>query len=219
MSPPTRYRSLGAALLVSAALLLAGCGGGSSNPGVAHLASGAPAGSGTTGGGQSPSPETSAATQQKMIALSRCMRSHGVPEFPEPSEGKLLIRGGDRNGHGPRINPESSRFQAALKACAKFAPNGGKPPSPAQQAKMQEQALKFSACMRSHGVPNFPDPEFHSSAGGVSVRLGSKRGGPGGIDPSSPKFQAAQKACQSMGFGPKGGPPHGGGAVGIGIGG
>jgi hypothetical protein len=69
-------------------------------------------------------------------------------------------------------------------------PNGGQPPSPAQQAKMQAQALKFSACMRSHGVPKFPDPQF--SSGRASLQIGRANG----IDPKSPIFQAAQKACQ-----------------------
>ncbi len=84
-------------------------------------------------------------------------------------------------------------------------PNGGAPPSPAQQAQMQAQALKFSACMRSHGVPSFPDPQF--SGGHVGIRI---QGGPGtGLDPRSPIFQAAQKACSAEvpGFGPKAAAP------------
>ncbi len=140
-----------------------------------------------------------------MIAFSHCMRTHGVPEFPEPSEGRLLVRSSDRNGHMSGVNPQSTQFQAASKACAKLAPKGGKPPSPAEQAKLQEQALRFSQCMRTHGVPNFPDPEF-PHGGGVGIRIGGKQGGPSRIDPSSPKFQAAQKACQSIVPGPKRGP-------------
>ncbi len=48
--------------------------------------------------------------------------------------------------------------------------------------------------MRTHGVPNFPDPTF--SGGGVKMTL--KAGGANGIDPNSPQFKAAQKACQSL---------------------
>ncbi|MGH2903840.1 MAG: hypothetical protein ACRDK7_09700 [Solirubrobacteraceae bacterium] len=202
--------NLSVAVLASAALLLAGCGGSSSSPGVAHLSSSTSSSSETSGGGSSSSPESSASVQQKMVAYSQCMRTHGVPEFPEPTEGKLLVRRNDHNGHASGPNPESAQFQAAQKVCAKLAPNGGKPPSAAEQAKMQEKALKFSACMRSHGVPNFPDPEFHSGGGGVQVRLGVKKGGPGGLDPNSPQFQDAQKACFSIMGGPKGGPGPGG---------
>lgn len=202
--------------LACAAILFAGCGGSSPSSGVAHLSSSSASNSSSTGGSSSSS-EAGRPTQQQMVAFSQCMRTHGVPEFPEPTEGKLLIRSSDRNGHLTGVNPQSSQFQAAQKACAKFAPNGGKPPSPAEQAKMQEAALKFSQCMRTHGVPSFPDPEFSHGGGAVRLRIGSERkGGPGGIDPSSPQFQAAQKACQSIMPGPKGG-PGAGANIGIGI--
>jgi hypothetical protein len=41
--------------------------------------------------------------------------------------------------------------------------------------------------MRSHGVPDFPDPTF--SNGNIGQR---------GIDPRSPQFEAAGKACASL---------------------
>jgi hypothetical protein len=198
--------TLSLAVLASAALLVAGCGGSSSSPGVAHLSSSTSTSSDASSGGSSSSPESSASTQQKLVAFSQCMRSHGVPEFPEPTEGHLLVHSSDHNGHVTGVNPSSPQFQAASKACAKLAPNGGKPPSAAEQTKMQEKALQFSQCMRSHGVPSFPDPEFSHNGGGVGVRIGGKNGGPGRIDPNSPQFQAAQKACQSILPGPKGGP-------------
>jgi hypothetical protein len=198
--------NLSVVVLASAALLVAGCGGSSSSPGVAHLSSSTSSGSPASGG--SSSPESSASLQQKMVAYSQCMRTHGVPEFPEPTEGKLLMHSSDHNGHVTGVNPESAQFQAAQRACGKLAPNGGKAPSAAEQAKMQESALNFSKCMRSHGVPNFPDPEFrHSGGGGLGIRIGGKGSG---IDPNSPQFQAAQKACQSLMPGPKGGPGDGG---------
>lgn len=59
------------------------------------------------------------------------------------------------------------------------------------------QALKFSACMRSHGEPNFPDPEISSSGGGgTSVRLRVTPAS--GIDPGSPTFKDAQQACRAF---------------------
>jgi hypothetical protein len=122
----------------------------------------------------------------KTIAeFASCMRSHGEPNFPDPNaQGVLSI------SSSSGIDPSSPQFQSAQHACSKYLPNGGQPPSPAQQAKMQAQALKFSACMRGHGVPNFPDPEFGN--GKVAIRIGASSG----IDPQSPQFQAAQKACQ-----------------------
>lgn len=204
---------LSLAVLAGTALLTAGCGGSSPSSGVAHLSSSTSTGSDPSGGSSS-SPEGGRPSQQQMVAFSQCMRSHGVPEFPEPVEGKLIVHNSNHNGHATGINPESAQFQAAQKACAKFAPNGGKPPSPAEQAKAQEQALKFSQCMRTHGVPSFPDPEFFHGGGAVRIRIGGKRGGPSGIDPNSPQFQAAQKACKSYGLGPKGGPGPGPGGAG-----
>jgi hypothetical protein len=198
-------------MLASAAMLVVGCGGGSSSPGVAHLAN-VPGGSTANPGGRSSTPEGSASTQRKMIAYSQCMRSHGVPEFPEPTEGRLLIHTSNHNGHVTGVDPRSSQFQTAQKVCGKFLPNGGVP-SAAEQAKMQESALKLSQCMRTHGVPNFPDPIV--SGGGIRLKL--KAGGANGIDPESPQFRAAQKACQSIAPGPggKGGPgPPGPGAKG-----
>lgn len=194
--------NLGVVVLASVALLVAGCGGSSSSPGVAHLSTSTSSDSPASGNSSS-SPESSASAQQKMVKFSQCMRTHGEPEFPEPTEGGIRIQ--NHNGHGP--NPESSRFHAAEKACSKYAPSKVAP-SPAEQAKMQEGALKFSACMRSHGVPNFPDPEFHSGGGGVRVRIGGKGSG---IDPNSPQFKAAQKTCQSDLPRPKGAGPGGGG--------
>ena len=45
--------------------------------------------------------------------------------------------------------------------------------------------------MRSHGEPNFPDPQF-GTGGRVSIKLSAGAG----LDPQSPQFQAAQNACQ-----------------------
>jgi hypothetical protein len=178
-------------MLLGLALTLAGCGGSSSStPGVAHVGTTSdsnPAGGsggGTPRSGETLSGESVASAQRKMVKFAQCMRTHGEPQFPEPSEGAIRIQ--NHNGSGP--NPESSQWKAAEKACSKYAP-ANVAPSPAQQKARQEQALKFSDCMRQHGVPNFPDPKF-SSGGGVSMNLK-------GIDPSAPQFQAAAKACQS----------------------
>jgi hypothetical protein len=205
VSPRPQLVLLSVLCVAAASMLLAACGGSSSpSSGVAHIgttSSSSPSSSSSGSGGGTPeSGETSAAVQKKMVEFAQCMRTHGEPEFPEPSEGGIHIE--NHNGHGP--NPESSQFQAAEKACSKYAPSKIAP-SPAQQAKMQEAALKFSECMRSHGVPNFPDPKF--SGGGTRVTL--KAGSSGGLNPSSPQFQAAQKACQSnLPFGGKGAAVH-----------
>lgn len=68
------------------------------------------------------------------------------------------------------------------------ASGGASPPAAAYS-----QLLKYSACMRSHGLAQFPDPSLQSG-GGIRLEIG-----PGnGIDPSSPQFKAAQSACQRL---------------------
>lgn len=117
------------------------------------------------------------------LRFSVCMRSHGVPNFPDPSSGggiQIQLNGGSG------LNPSSPSFQSAQQQCRKLLPGGGPPRTVPESQKLQ--ALKFAQCMRTHGVPNFPDPTF--SGGGLL------QGGPGaGIDPSSPAFEHAQAAC------------------------
>ena len=189
---PLRRLVLPVAALLGVVLLLAGCGGSSSSPGVAHVGTtSSTSPSGGSGGGTPESNETSAANQQKMVKFAQCMRTHGEPEFPEPIEGHIVFHG--QNGHGP--NPESAQFQAAEKACSKYAPSKVGP-SPAQLKEREEQALKFSECMRTHGVPNFPDPKSSPRRRREGdTQVGRKASG---INPNSPQFQAAQKACQSV---------------------
>src|SRR5262249_46328986 len=105
--------------------------------------------------------------------------------FPDPNS-QGVITGNASSG----LDPGSPQFQKAQQSCAKYLPNGGTP-SPAQQALMRHQALAFSVCMRSHGLPNFPDPQF-GPGGRVALRISSSSG----IDPRSPQFQSAQKACR-----------------------
>jgi hypothetical protein len=190
--------SLGLAVLAGVALLAAGCGGGSKSPSVASLAtttsnaagSGASSSSsafalppGGAGIGASISRQVGTAAGVKYTA---CMRSHGVPNFPDPdAQGTITIT------VSTSLNPGSPVFQKAETDCQHLIP-AGKGPSPVLQQRIRAGALAFAACMRSHGVPNYPDPTF--SNGGVSQGFSRK----GGIDPNSPIFQSAQKTCQSQ---------------------
>jgi len=186
-----------AVALSGLAFLAAGCGSPSATPGVASLGTTSTTAAGATatgsGGGQAQTSGGSGGGASLAIAggkaadmtkFASCMRSHGVPNFPDPS-----AQGGISITPSMGIDPSSPQFQSAQGACQKLMPRG-QAPSPAQQAQMQTQALKFSACMRSHGLPNFPDPTF--SGCGVSLKINSSSG----IEPNSPQFQAAQKACQ-----------------------
>jgi hypothetical protein len=130
------------------------------------------------------------------VKYSQCMQTHGVPSFPDPNGQGLETLSG--------VNPNSASFEAAQKACAKYAPNGGKAPSAAQQQQAINQALNFSKCMRSHGVSDFPDPQVNTSGGHTSIGIRINGSSTSDLSPNNPQFQAAQKACQSLMPGPLG---------------
>ena len=163
--------------LAGAGLSLSACGGTSSA---------------NTGAAGSASPADAAAGNSKALDFASCMRSHGVPNFPDPTGGKIDLQvqktPDSTSVNGVQVNGPA--FQSAMKSCQSYLPNGGHPTA-AQTAKAKSQALAMARCMRTHGVPNFPDPQFQSGPNGsVGVRIGGA-----GIDPNSPAFQTAQKAC------------------------
>jgi hypothetical protein len=167
--------------LTSLALVAAGCGSDSSSSGVAQ----APTTSTDTQSSQSGGSQAGS-TSGNAAAFASCMRSHGVPKFPDPdSEGHFYFK----MGPGTGIDPESPQFRAAGQACRKLQPPE-RAPSPAEIAANREEMLEFAACMRSNGVPKFPDP--NSSDGGIKLSRQS------GIDPNSPQFKAAEQACEEL---------------------
>lgn len=89
------------------------------------------------------------------------MRSHGVPSFPDPNS----------NGEIPKTQVVSvrqnnpSRFDSANRACRNLLPRGGgNGETPAQIQQDWTAFRKFARCMRSHGVPNWPDPTSRSTS-------------------------------------------------------
>jgi hypothetical protein len=164
-----------AAILATAGLaLLATACGGSTGGHVAQL------GSTTT---TTSSPPGTSAQQAGALAFARCMRSHGVPNYPDPTRSGLVKESLQQLGVG------RARFQTAQTACNHLLPNGGSGPSPAQVQQARAQALSFSRCVRAHGVPNFPDP-------GSDGRIPDPASA--GINQGSPKFEAANQACRKF---------------------
>ncbi len=169
--------------------MVAACGGASPGQAVAHLGK-----TTSTGASASPiAPNVTSANPQgysQALAYAKCMRKNGVPDFPDPgAQGGFLIHGGP----GSDLGPGSPAFNNAQGRCQKLLPNGGQP-SAAVQAQHLAQALKFSQCMRAHGVRDFPDP--NAQGGRISISIKASPGSD--LNPGSPQFQAAQKACQSI---------------------
>jgi hypothetical protein len=164
-------------------VVAAGCGGsGSSSAGVANL--GETTTTQTTGG----SPQGS--LQATALRYSRCIRSHGVPDFPDPSP-----RGGINltDQPGSDVNPSNPALQGAMLACAKIGVFAKGNPTPARQRQYTDELLRFARCVRAHGVPNFPDPSSLGPAQGIGFLIDRNT-----LDPHSPALQAAVTACQRV---------------------
>ena len=158
-----------AAAIASLALLAAGCG--SSSPG-------------------SPNAESPASFTTAAFSYSSCMRNHGLPSFPDPTMT-------DHNGQQVAyltatipINP-SPAFKSAQNACRRIlpTPNNTSPTQRAQQQNAREQhILAFARCLRSHGIPDFPDP---TSQGQLTLEMVNAAG----VDLHAPIVLTTAKAC------------------------
>jgi hypothetical protein len=178
----TGLRAVGVGLALAAVMLLFEACGGSSGPGVASLGSSTTTTTSPAAGSSSTNKETA---YLDGVKYSECMRSHGVPNFPDPnSDGNFLDNRGILNG--VRVDQNSSFYVKANKACQYLQPA----PTPAQLQQFLAQALKYAQCLRAHGIPNMPDPE--EAGGGITQRF------PRGLSPNSPQIPKAMKACRSL---------------------
>jgi len=142
-------------------------------------------------------------TSPSAVAYSACMRSHRVPNFPDP----------DSSGNLPKpdanhLGVSSSQLQAAQQACQSLLPNhsgvinagsidqcmmaGDCPRALVRQVLNEER--NFAQCMRSHGVPNWPDPSIDSQGRPVFAISISKLG----FDPYSPQVWAKGNQCSHL---------------------
>ena len=121
--------------------------------------------SSTGGAGGTPSAGASA-DSPSAVAYSSCMRSHGVPNFPDPPNG-----GGVPKGSAQEFGVSGSQYQAATDACQPLYPatdgsiqlcemTGDCPQAVVQQAV--NLMRRYARCLRAHGVPNWPDPTIDS---------------------------------------------------------
>jgi hypothetical protein len=156
---PVRLRRAGplAAALAVTALLAAACSGASS-----------------------PSDAAGSTTYQKALAYAQCMRAHGEPGYPDPqSNGGFIVNSQKDHLNGALMN-------SANKTCQHLLPKSA-PMTAAQQRQATAKALKFTACMRAHGLPNFPDPTVNASGVSFSIHRVPR-----------PLLQSAQHACQKV---------------------
>jgi hypothetical protein len=180
--PPTARTAAAIIAATALALLAAAC-------------SGSPSSAGSGG-----SPNAGGATSQKEVAYSHCMRSNGVPNFPDPGSSGGIVK-----ETAQQLGVSSSQLQAALNACQHLLPNTGNiDDNPAALHLWWSQMLHFARCMHSHGVPNWPDPSpypqdparptFNLHAAGIGFHMGAQ---PGSIV-DSPQIEAKVRACESV---------------------
>jgi hypothetical protein len=124
-----------------------------------------------------------------MRKFAQCMRQNGV-DMPDPTDdnGRIEMRSSAK----PGANSED-KMKAAEAKCRHFQPNGGKPVKlkPEDLARMRAMAK----CMREHGV-NMPDPDENGRITITRKGTGDPAKGGDGMNPDSPTFKAADKACR-----------------------
>jgi len=153
----------GASIVATAGLVLlaAACGGNPSSDG-----------SGGSNAGQS--------TNSQQVAFAQCMRSSGVPNYPDPDSSGVIPKETSQ-----QLGVTNSHLQSAQSSCQHLLPNDGSRPDEAALAQMRAQGLSFAQCMRNHGVA-LPDP---GTAGRIPDPASL------GIDQGSPQFEAANQVC------------------------
>ena len=135
------------------------------------------------GCGSSNNPNSSTASSSgplaKAVAYTECMRNHGVHAFPDPTTPP-----GGGVTFDINLNQNTPTFKAASQACRTLLPGGQQAPTTSAQQIAAE--VRWAHCLRSHGVPGFPDP---NSEGAIDSAK---------FDPTSPAFQRASAACKSL---------------------
>jgi hypothetical protein len=160
--------------ILAGAVLCAGVAGcGSSGPTTTTTNS--------SGGGAGPQGAAAAA-----FAYARCMRTHGVSDFPDPvvttspGQTSIKIRAVSKDSGSPQ-------FTAAQQACQHLLP-GPQNLSPAQRQAHAHALLAFARCLRSHGLANFPDP---NTQGQITMEMITSAG----INLHAPNVLPAARAC------------------------
>jgi hypothetical protein len=174
-----RCRPLVLASVVAVAalsLLAAGCGGGS--PEVASVASS------TAATATAAAPAAATTAQNGALAFARCMRSHGLTGWPDPTSNGVFEK-----SRLEQLGYSVSRVRALEEgACNHLlaAPAAAPPVTLADQADY----LKAAACMRSQGFPGFPDPTFQNDSVQTNI--------PPSIDQDSSRFRGAAETCTRL---------------------
>jgi hypothetical protein len=175
MSCPGRVTFLAAVAVAALSLLAAGCGG--SSPRVANV------GTTTVAATTAPATTVEDGDLAGAVAFARCMRSHGIPGWPDPMSSGVFDKSELR-----QIGVSPARVRAIEESACNYVFENG--PSHVIAPGDQAYYVRAAACMRSHGVPGFPGPTFQND--NVSFTI------PPGTDTSSGRFKTARSVCEKL---------------------
>jgi hypothetical protein len=180
------------------ALALAGCSSsGSSPPQVASIGTSSAPGTSSRASadpGTSTSPGASSRGTGATIAgnvtpllneWAACERSHGDPDQSDPTvsaDGVIYIS-------VPLNAQPAGNLHERTGTCSQYvaqAANELKAANPVAPPPDQAELLKYTACMRANGVPNYPYPSPNSDQLNFNAA---------GVDPNSPAFVRANDLC------------------------
>ncbi len=176
-----------AAVVAAAALALAACSDGAANPPrVASLgkSSGSSNRSSSGSGGTTTTAAKAGNPTRLMDEWAACMRNNGDPNQTDPTidaYGVINITMSDVSQAVASEAHGSSGPCSQYELAAENALRGGRQYQPPDQT----QQVQYTDCMRTHGVPNYPDP----GANGRTDFNGT------GVDPNSPFVENANKVC------------------------
>jgi hypothetical protein len=184
---PASARGAAAIIATAGLALLAAACGGSPGSHVAQLGSTATQPASSSGSSNAGGSTNSRSPISQPLAFSHCMRSNAVADFPDPNSSGVWPKSQVKAAAG---NP---RFEAATHACGHLLPNGGPgvSPSPAVVRQIQSDMTKFARCMRTHGVPNWPDPIVDRGRAIFDPEAV-------GIDTNSPQISAEMHDCEHV---------------------
>ncbi len=113
------------------------------------------------------------------------MRSHGIPNWPDPTGGGAFDKSKLR-----QLGLSVSRVRALEEGPCNHLLNGGASQTYTITPADRADYLKAAACMRSHGFPDFPDPTFQNNNVQTDI--------PSSINQDSSQFKSAAATCTKL---------------------
>ena len=114
-----------------------------------------------------------------------CMRSHGDPEQVDPTIDAYGVINISMQGASQELSSEVHGSSGPCSGYEIAAENALRAAHPVAPPPDQAQLVQYTDCMRTHGVPNYPDP----GSNGETDFNGT------GVDPTSPFVDNANKVC------------------------